>query len=155
MTYRRVAVTSAGLTTSVTAYTSGDSVGTEFVFALTPATTLSSGRGVILGASIIDEGNVLAACDLAIFNAASTPAADNAANAWSDANIRNFVGVIKFATADVNASANNRFASALLGSPLPFEAPTGSLYGSLITRSANAVFTAVTDVTLSLFIDFN
>lgn len=154
MTFRRITVVSAGLTTSVTAYTSGGVVGTEFVFANAVGsvnTNLLSGR--IIGASITDEANVLAACDLVLFRAASSPAANNTANSWTAANIRNYVGVIKFATADMNVSALNRYGTiALTGIGIPFDT-AASLFGTLVTRSANSFFVAVTDVTISLLID--
>ena len=154
MTLRRISVTSAGLTTSVTAYTSGDVVGTEFTFAnVVGAIAIADGSGQIIGASITDEGNQLAACELVLFKTASTPAADNAAATWSAANIRNYVGVIKFATADMNVAATNRYGTIVLtGLGIPFTS-TGSLFGTLVTRSANSFFVAVTDITISLMIN--
>lgn len=154
MTLRRITTTSAGLTTSVTAYTSGDVVGTEFVFAnAVGSLNISDGSGQIVAVNIIDEGNQLAACDLVLFSAASTPAADNAPNSWADADIRNYLGVVKFATADMNVSALNRFGTvSISGLGIPFSS-TGSIFGSLITRSANSFFVAVTDIRISLLIN--
>ena len=154
MALRRISVTSAGLTTSVTAYTSGDVVGTEFTFAnVVGALAIADGSGAIVGASITDEANQIAACELVLFRAASTPAADNAASTWSAVNIRNYVGIVKFATADMNAAATNRYGTVnITGVGIPFSS-TGSLFGTLVTRSANSFFTAVTDLTITLLIN--
>lgn len=137
----------------MTAYTSGDVVGTEFTFPnVVGALAISDQSGSIIGVSITDEANVLAACELVLFKVASTPAADNAAASWSAVNIRNYVGVVKFATADMNTAATNRYGTVTLASPIPL-ASTGSLFGTIVTRSANTFFVAVTDITVTLLIN--
>lgn len=154
MQLRELTVTSAGLTIATTAYTSGDQVGTVFTF--TPAIS-QVGMGIdIVGALLLDEGDVLAACDLVLFTGAAAPtlAGDNNPFAISDADARNIRGLLTWTTGDVLDIGNNRFGQwrPTMGPTNPIYMPTNTLYGALITRSANAVFTAVTDVRISLLI---
>lgn len=142
--------TSAGLTTSVTAYTSGDQVGTEFTWLLAAR---DSGLGLaVVSVTMIDLANVLGTCDLLLFPETVTPAADNAANAFSDADMAKCLGVVTIPTPV--ASANNRVATASAGvhAGLPIIlAPTvTTLFGHLVTRTANSFFSAVGDVILKL-----
>jgi hypothetical protein len=142
---RQIIVASAGLTTTSPTYTAGDQLGTELSF----AGAVRPGRGgVIQSAVLVDKAKVVGAVDLFLFSAATTPAADNAANAWSDADMLNLLGVIHFN--DLLTSANN---FAVLGSNLPVVIKPGSgttIYGDLVTRTANGVFGAVGDLQVSL-----
>lgn len=157
MTQYTHVLTSAGLTTSVTAYTSGDVLGTEMNSQLqTGQVATRMTQGYLQGAVIIDKAGVLAATgvDLFIFNAASTPAADNAANSWADADMANCVGVLSVTT--IYTSANNRvltWASPGAGEGVPFRSETGKLWVVAVTRSANGFFTAINDLIYKLFID--
>ena len=96
----QVSVTSAGLTTATTAYTTGDQVGTGLTFA--GMANVSTWGGIIVGATILDKGKIINTGDfeLFLFSAAVTAAADNAAADFSDADMANYVGSIKFLTAD-------------------------------------------------------
>lgn len=153
-TAARIGVDSAGLTTSTTNYTSGDTLGTELTFA--NAANVSGWGGVITGAVLVDKalkvntGDV----DLFIFSAASTPSADNAAANWADDDQSNLIGVIKFATADWRSVANNA-TNSQNGQSITYDCAATSLFGVLVTRQANAFFTAVGDlrVTLNLLKD--
>lgn len=78
-----VTCTSAGLTTATTAYAVGDQAGTEMT--LTSAAASSGGHGVITGIELVDNSARMGSYQLWIFNASTTPAADNAAASWSDA----------------------------------------------------------------------
>ena len=142
---RIITVTSAGLTTATTAYVTGDQLGTELSFASIVRTAKGS---VINSAAIIDKAKVLAAVDLFLFDSATTPAADNAANSWSDADMLKCLGVIHFA--DQIISANNHV---LLPTNLPLVVKPASgttILGDLVTRSGHTFFGAVGDVQVSL-----
>jgi hypothetical protein len=149
MGIRLITRTAAGLTTATTAYTSGDVVGTEMLFDIGEA---GAARGEIGGVTIIDKAGVLGACDLFLFDAPSTPAADNAPNSWADADMANLICVVPAAT--VYTSALNR---AIIWIPpnddMPYVASTNVLYGVLVTRTANGFFGAVGDVIVKLFIE--
>lgn len=137
--------TSAGLTTASTAYTSGDQMGTE----ITLASIIRANRGaVIQSAILIDKAKVLGAVDLFLFGAATTPAADNAANAWSDADMLTTQGIIHFT--DVVQSANN-YAVMATNLPMVVKPSSGtSIFADLVTRTANTFFGAVGDIVVVL-----
>ena len=140
-------VTSAGLTTSVTAYTSGDQVGTEIDmgFAVPIKQVIT-----IVGLVVVDAGNVLVDHDLYFFNAATTPAADNAAASWSDADMAKICTVVNL-TAD-NASALNK--TITWEGRKPFVLDSGNaLKVNIVTRSGNSFFVAATDVTIRAFVE--
>lgn len=141
----------AGLTIAATTYTSGDQLGTEITF--TNAVHSTSSGALIRAAYLIDQGDVLAATDLVLFSAATTPAADNAAATWSDADALNSLGVISWATGDVLDIGVNRVGTKLLSPGHGIWLPTLNLYGNLITRSANAVFSSAADVRIKLILD--
>ena len=143
-----IAVQSAGLTTATTAYTSGDVLGNELQFKVGD---LGGSRGFIHQAWLTDAADVVGAVDLFMFSAASTPAADNAANSWSDANIRFFAGLMQVTT--VLDSALNKVVVASLGTPIPYFAPNGVLYVVMVTRTANTFFGAVTDLECTLVVE--
>ena len=77
---------SAGLTTATTAYAVNDQAGTEMT--LTSAAAVSSGQGAIIGIELEDDSARMGSYQLWVFNASTTPAADNAAASWSDADAR-------------------------------------------------------------------
>lgn len=142
---RPVSATSAGLTTSVTAYVAGDQLGTELTFSGITRT----GKGVVVqSAVLLDKANIIGAVDLLLFSAATTPAADNAANAWSDADWANLLGVIHFT--DVVSSANNR-AGLASNCPVALKPGSGtSIFGDLVTRTGHTFFGATTDLIVAL-----
>lgn len=149
---RQVQATSAGLTIVTTAYTSGDQLGTEMTFDV--GNGLACG-GIIRGATLLDEGDVVTDVDLLLFGSATTPAANNAAAAWSDVDMRKSQGFIRL-TDDVDFGGARLVMPAVsTGMCVPFRTNTGTLYVDMVTRSANAVFTAVTDLVVSLFVEIN
>ena len=77
-----VTANSAGLTTGTTAYSVGDQAGTEITLSAIGA---ASGYVLINDISMVDNSARIGSHELRIFNAATTPAADNAASAWSNA----------------------------------------------------------------------
>lgn len=142
---RIVTATSAGLTTASTAYVTGDQLGTELTF----SNIVRSGKGaVIQSALVVDAAKIVASLDLFLFSAATTPAADNAANAWSDADMANLLGIVHLT--DVVTSANN---IAVLGTNTPVVLKPGSgtsIFGNLVTRSGHSFFGATTDLKVIL-----
>lgn len=146
---KTVVVASGGLTTSVTAYTAGDVLGTEFTFTVARA----SGRGcVITSAMLVDKAKITGACDLYLFDRASTPAADNAANSWADADAINGLGRIGFETPV--ASALNSTAVAVTGLPLVVLGNSSTdIKGTLVTRTAHTFFGAVGDLVVVLGVE--
>ncbi len=148
---QRLQTTSAGLTTSVTVYTSGDQLGTIFAF---PGAARATGRGgEIVSAVLLDKADVLGACDLYLFRESVTVPADNAAFTISDADMQSFVGVINFATStDVGANHIVTPSASSASMPLMYDCAATTLYGALVTRTANAVFAAVTDIWITLHV---
>lgn len=142
---RIITATSAGLTTATTAYTAGDQLGTE----LTLSSIVRTGKGaVIQSAALIDKANIVGAVDLFLFSAATTPAADNAANSWSDADMANCLGVLHFT--DAVSSANNRVVLAT-NAPIVLKPGSGtSIFADLVTRTGHTFFGAGTDLIVAL-----
>ncbi len=150
-TIQRVEWASAGLTTSVTAYTSGDMLGTQTTVDLGDAAV--SG-GTIVGGLVIDKAAVIGAVDLFIFSGSVSQAADNAANSWSDADMAKLLCVVQLT--NVYTSALNKVVdtgAALLGKPISSASP--NLYICAVTRTANSFFGAVGDLLYSLWIESN
>lgn len=145
-----IKVNSAGMTlTAGTAYTVGDVMGTEMVFA---GASRASGRGCrVLSALCIDNEKIFTAntnaevLRLWLFSAPSTPAADNAVPGWTDANLALLVGVIPFGGDPAGALegrpavmanngvllANTPAASGPYGLPMVAQPAATSLYGVL------------------------
>ena len=148
---RELSAISAGLTTSVTAYTSGDQVGN--VFSFPGAVDVAGGRGLIVDAKIIDAADVMGACELCLFSALPVAAADNAPEAFSDADELLSEGRLSFATTDMFDSANNRVINYSGAVSRGFKCAATTLFATLTTRSANSFFVAVTDLTVILTIN--
>jgi hypothetical protein len=137
-------VPSAGLTTATTAYTAGDQLGAEMTFAVGRSTVRGA---VITDALLFDRAKVVGAVDLYLFQTASTPAGDNAPNAWADTVIP--IGIISFGTPV--ASANNSVARPTDGVPLVVKGSASvNVFGVLVTRAAHTFFGAVTDLVVVL-----
>lgn len=135
--------TASSLTTVTTAYTAGDMLGSETT--LTAMANATGGGGAITAINVQNSSiNVTGALDIRLFSAASTPAADNAANSWSDANSR--LQVVAYQIAAPVASALN---STIYAGEL-YKAYTttssANLFLNVICLGAPAVFTAATDL---------
>lgn len=139
-----VNITSDGLTLATTAYTAGDCV--DNIHTATGFGSGASGTGYITSVVLVDDGDVLGACTLYMFNA-TVSVTDNAAFAPSDADADNCIGVIDIPPAqDMGA---NRIAQAITNGPWPFKCgATSALFFVLVTRTNNAIFTANDDVHL-------
>lgn len=135
--------TSAGLTTASTAYTAGDQMGTE----VTWASATRAGRGLILQSSVlVDKAKVASSIDLLIFGGATTPAADNAAHSWSDADMAKLLTTPAIHYSDRIISANNYILGAT-NLPMALAPPSGtSLFLDFIAAAACSFFGAVTDL---------
>jgi hypothetical protein len=143
----RIQATSAGLTTATTAYSAGDQLGTELSFA--NAVRDSGGYGTVVTATLLDKAKVNAGVDLYLFDRSVTPAADNAAMAFSDADMAFCVGVVEFRAPKANA--NNSLALAV-NLPLLVKCNVTTLYGHLVTLVGHTFFGAVGDLVTSLAI---
>jgi hypothetical protein len=148
---QRIAVGVTGVTTATTAYVAGDQVGTQITLA--NAARLSGGSGTIVGATLIDQSDIIGAYDLVIFDSSVTLAADNAAFAISDADSLKIVALIQLAGAfDLT---NNRVAQAYnLAIPYVCSGST-SLFAALITRSGHAFFTAGALPQVNIYVERN
>ncbi len=145
-----IVVPSAGLTTSVTAYTSGDVLGTQLQFRLGQTdTSQGASVGELEQLFVVDKSKGMAATgvELWLFSSAVTPAADNAALSFSDADMQSLVGIFALTTIYETALNNVAVLNPEESRPI-WCGNTGLLYGSLVTRSGNAVFGAVTDLTV-------
>jgi hypothetical protein len=147
----RVSTQSAGLTTSVTAYTAGDQVGSQFTMA--GCARASGGTGTIVGCLLISAADIIGAFDVVVTRSSITLAADNAAYAISDADALAIVGIIPLNGAyDIG---NNRVCQAF-GLSIPYDCSGGtSLYAGLITRVGHTFFGATTDLQLIFLVELN
>lgn len=141
----RIQVASTGLTTATTAYTNGDQLGALIEF--TNVARASGGGAVIQSATLLDKAKLVGGVDLFLFDRSVTAAADNAANAFSDADMLNCLGVLTFPGPRV--SANNNIATAEM-SGLAVVCNATSIFGALVTRSDHTFFGAVDDLVVSL-----
>jgi hypothetical protein len=150
----RLQAASSGLTIATTAYTSGDVLGTEITFQVADSGQGSTGftSGTLLGATVTDAAGVTAQIDLFLFDGPSTPAADNSPATWTGPNMKKLITVIPCSTLYAPASGA-RAATWPLSEEIAYVAPNGTVSVVCVTRSANAVFTAATDLTVSLFIE--
>lgn len=140
-------VASAGLTTSVTAYSVGDTTGTLMTFTNCARTT--GGTGTLRAATLIDKGDVGVDYRLHIYRASVTLAADNAAWSVSDTDQESLIAVVPLPS--MLDLGGNRVAT-LSGIDQPYDCAATSLFVGIETQTANAVYTAVTDLYLSLFV---
>lgn len=137
-----VAIAASGLTTASTAYTSGDMLGSELT--LTNMASATGGRGVIVGISVEDHSKLIGAVTLFIGNAATTPAADNAANSWSDANMRLMQVIYQMPTPTTSALNSMAYVGNLW---LPFTTnASASLFLNVVTNTGHTFFGAATDL---------
>lgn len=140
----RVAVNSAGLTIVTTAYTAGDQAGTEIT-----VTSIGLANGYVMITNIlgVDYSARIQAHELRIFEGVTTPATDNSAASWSDADAwKQPTGPIS--AASITTEANN---STILYAFAPFLAKcdaSGHLYLDMVLRAVptSNFFSAATDL---------
>lgn len=143
-----VEVTSAGVTTSITAYTSGDQVGTEVTCALSPSNNV---HAVVAALTLVDYAKIVGAMELRFFRDTTTPAADNAAASWSDADEDKIVGG---GVVQVPAPLTDGLNGVSAVPNLWFQGRTGTghpnFYLDIITRSGHTFFGAASDLRIKL-----
>jgi len=148
---QRIAVGVTGVTTATTAYVAGDQVGT--LITLSNAARVSGGGGMIVGATLIDQSDIIGAYDLVIFDSSVTLAADNAAFAISDADSLKIVAIVQLAGAfDLT---NNRVGQAY-NLAIPYVCSGGtSLFAALITRAGHTFFTSLALPQVNVYVERN
>lgn len=139
-----ISVTSSGLTTSTTGYTAGDQMGAEMTFA--NAARYSGGTAIVEKLYLTNRSVQLGGVLAVVSGAASTPASDNAASAWSDAN--NELGVAVLPLTPMLTSANNQILS--WSGYEPIKCSATSLFVNLVTLSTHTFFGAVGDMVLQM-----
>jgi hypothetical protein len=146
-----ITATASGLTTATTAYTAGDMLGSELT--LTSMASATAGRGVITGITIEDHSKLIGSVTLYIGTAATTPAADNAANSWSDANMRLITagGVIWTSGTPISSALNSALYAGNLW--LPFSTTSSAnLFLNVVTNTGHTFFGAATDIQYSFHV---
>jgi hypothetical protein len=148
---KRIAVGVTGVTTSVTAYTAGDQVGT--IISIADAVRAAGGTGLITSVLLIDQSDIIGAYDVVFFRETVTLAADNAAFAISDANSLKITQLVQLAGSfDLGA---NRIAQAYnLAVPYDCNGST-TLFAALIARVGHTFFTAGALPQLNVFVERN
>lgn len=141
----RLTATSSGLTTATTAYVAGDQLGAQLSFA--NAVRVSGGTGIIRGVRLLDKADVTGNVDVLFFRSSVTPAADNAAAAWSDSDMDSWIGTVNLSMIDYG---NNR--GGVSACYLPFDCSATTLYACMVTRTGHTFFGAATDLVLALYI---
>lgn len=130
-----VTATSSGLTILTTAYSDGDVLG-----ALLQWDMGTNAYGLILGAVLTDESDIIGAVDLFLYDRSVTFGTDNAAPSISDADNIFALGSIAFPfPKDVGGARMSSIDSIAL--PVQANA-SGIIYGGLVTRSAHTFFSA-------------
>lgn len=147
----RTQVTSGGLTTSVTAYTAGDQVGTQFT--ITGAARASGGTGTIVGVTLTDETDIIGAYDVVFSRSSITPAADNAAFSISDTDALAVVGVVSLA-GSYDLGLNRIAQSGPMAMAYDCSGGT-SLYANLICRVGHTFFGATTSLKLTVWMELD
>jgi hypothetical protein len=140
-------IVSAGLTIATTAYSIGDVVGT--IFTTTGFASANAGTGVLTAATLVDDGDVLGQCSVYTLTATAS-VTNNSPWTPTDTEANTLVpnGRIDFPPPDDLGGV--RTAATPLWVPYKTAAGSTSLWFVVITRTANAVFTAVDDVHLWL-----
>lgn len=146
-----VQVASAGLTTSTTAYSANDQLGTILTFA--NAVRASGGTATIRSATLVDKAKIVGAIDLYLFNQSVTLASDNAAADFSDSDMLFCCGIIRF-PAPQTVTSNGFTQVESSGLAITCSGST-SLYGALVTRSGHTFFGAVGDLVTTLTLELD
>jgi hypothetical protein len=145
-----VTIQSGGLTTATTAYTSGDVVGN--VFTSSAFAAAAAGTGIITAVSMVDVGDVMGAATLYGYTATLTGGGNNNAFAPSDAEQLTMIPNGRIDLPPTDDLGANRQSSTPCWVPYKCGGGSTSLFFILVTRTGNAVFTAVTDISLILAI---
>lgn len=151
----QLTLTSSGLTTATTAYTSGDQLGAVLSLPLGSAGDTGGYQQTIVTLKdlwITDRSDLVTTVDCYFFNASPASAAgDNNAVSFSDADIETLCSPV------VNLGTNTDLAlNKTTGAASWWERtmilPAGTLYVVMVTKSAHTFFGAGTDIKLNLII---
>ena len=156
MAYRELVQTVTGLTIATTAYSNGDQLGNLITF---PNAVTNRGTSTnIVSAFITDASSsqVLGGVDLILLNTAPANAGDNNPASFTTTELRTARAALQWTNANWIKFATNQYAQWQ-----PTHGPMNALnsltstnlYGILITRSNNAVFTTSTDIQVGLTVD--
>lgn len=134
-----VAFTAAGLTTATTNYSTDDMLGTELT--VTNFVLANGGFAYIVGVVLEDDSNVMGPVDIYVHNASTTPAANNAAASWSDADAAKQRAIIHMPQPTLTSASGLNRTSHWEGLLLvKAGAATTSVFVDLVTRAAGFVF---------------
>ena len=123
-------------TVSLSAYATGDAMGSTMTFA--NAVIDGTNSGVILSASLVDKDKEALAIDLVLFKTApATPPVDNEAFAPTDADLAgNYIMTINFATWD-SFSVNAVSDVTIIGKGFKLIPGNTDIYGVLVARGVH------------------
>lgn len=122
-------------------FASGDVIADTQV--VTSAFNIADGKGVLQSIVVVDEDDQKAAFDIYFFSANSPLGTENSAPNISDANARNFVGVVAIATGDYKDLGGVSVA-VIKGINLPVKAAsaTKDLYVGIVNGAGTPTYTA-------------
>lgn len=151
---QKISVTSSGLTTTTTNYSTGDKVGNHFT--ISGAARIAAGSGLITAVVLSDASNVIGAMDVVFMDTSLTTSADNAA--WSittATDVSKVLGVVQLAGPTTHGTARTLQAVNLA---LPFTCAAGSttIYAALVTRTGTFLFggaAGASSLQLTVYID--
>ncbi len=130
-------------------YTTGDAVGGLLTFA--NAADVFHGTGTIKAVNVIDKDSEEDALELHLFNRSVTVADNNAAVAYSDADLAFYVGRVDIGTGDYTTFAANSAAHVVADIPFNLAALGTGLFGQLVVRGG-PTYTAVNDIIVQLVV---
>lgn len=136
---------SAGLTTASTAYSNGDAVGDGWTF--TNMAAASGGTGRIVSAILVDKGDVIAGYELWFARASITFGTNNSAPSISDSDAEKIIGRVTCSPVRDLGGCRISYSDYL---SLPYVCDATSLFVYAVCLNDHAVFTAVTDLYLTL-----
>jgi hypothetical protein len=138
----------AGLTTVTTTYTIGDQAGT--MIAITGAASANGGTGILQSLAFLDEGDVGVDYRVHFFRSNVTIASDNSPFAVSDTDMRDWCGtVVPPSLLDLGANRASMIGTVGMG----YDTGAGTtLYAAVETRTANAVYAAATNISLTPYL---
>ncbi len=152
---KALAVTTATLTASTTAYAALDYCGTPSMLSFAGAARVTGGQGVVRSAMFRDGGDQEAPVSLILFSTTtvSTTLTDNSALVVDDADLGKIVGVITAATTDYR-DLNTGQVAFLKDENVYFDLPAGTttLFGVVQADGAWGA-QAIYDLGISLFIE--
>ena len=136
---------SSGLTTASTSYAANDVLGAGWEF--TNMARAAGGGGRVLGAVLLDKGDVITSVDLVLSSGSISFGPDNGAPAVSDTDGEKLQGTITVVALDYGGCRVADIGE--IGKPYVCDATSLFVYAR--TAAAHSFFTAATDLRLKLF----